>query len=369
MTNSFENLLSTPLLTQHQKLDAKIVDFGGWALPVNYGSQIEEHHAVRKNVGMFDVSHMTVSDVTGKQAIAFLEKILANDINKITDTPGKAIYSCMLNEQGGVIDDLIVYYLNDEHCRLVTNASTNEKDMAWLSKQATTFDVSFKERSELALLAVQGPNAIKVCKQVLEPSFASVVNSLERFQGAFYNEQFAGRTGYTGEDGIEFIVSAEFANTLWEKFLEAGVQPCGLGARDTLRLESGMSLYGNDLDEEHSPLESGLNWTVSLNGNRDFIGKTAIINSAKHQMVGLILTDRGVLRGHQAVLLSDTQIGEITSGTFSPTLEQSIALARISADVTLAVGDTVKIAVRKKQLNAVVAHSPFVKNGNATNSI
>jgi len=306
MTKPFENLLSTPLLAQHQKLDAKIVDFGGW------------------------------------------ERVLANDINKISSTPGKALYSCMLNEQGGVIDDLIVYYLNDEHCRLVTNASTNEKDMAWLSKQAANFDVSFKERPELALLAVQGPNAIDVCKQVLDAEFASIVSSLKRFQGAFYNDQFAGRTGYTGEDGIE---------------------PCGLGARDTLRLESGMSLYGNDLDEDHSPLESGLDWTVSLKGDRDFIGKAALTGSAKHQLIGLILTDRGVLRGHQAVLSGDTQIGEITSGTFSPTLEQSIALARVSADMTLSVGDAVKIAVRKKQLNAVVAHSPFVKNGNATNPL
>ena len=369
MTNSFDNLLTTQLLAQHQKLDAKIVDFGGWALPVNYGSQIEEHHAVRKNVGMFDVSHMTVSDVTGKQTIAFLEFVLANDINKVRNTPGKALYSCMLNEQGGVIDDLIVYYLNDEHCRLVTNASTNEKDMAWLSKQASNFDISFNEQAELALIAVQGPNAIDVCNKVLEPEFATVVNSLTRFQGAFYNVQFAGRTGYTGEDGIEFIVSAEFANSLWEQLIEAGVQPCGLGARDTLRLESGMSLYGNDLDEDHSPLESGLDWTVSLNDDRDFIGKSAIINSAKHQMIGLILTDRGVLRGHQEVLLNDTPIGEITSGTFSATLEQSIALARVSNDVNLAIGDTVQIAVRKKQLNAVVAHSPFVKNGNATNSL
>ena len=369
MTNSFEHLLSTPLLAQHQKLNAKIVDFGGWALPVNYGSQIEEHHAVRNNVGMFDVSHMTVSDITGKQTIPFLERVLANDINKVTNTPGKALYSCLLNEQGGVIDDLIVYHLNDEHCRLVTNASTNEKDMAWLSKQATNFDVAFQERPELALLAVQGPKAIEICGKVLETEFASIVRSLKRFQGAFYNDQFAGRTGYTGEDGIEFIVSAELANTLWEQFLDAGVQPCGLGARDTLRLESGMSLYGNDLDEEHSPLESGLAWTVSLNDDRDFIGKEAIINSAEHQMIGLILTDRGVLRGHQAVLLNDAPIGEITSGTFSPTLEQSIALARVSSDIALSVGDTVQIAVRKKQLNAVVAHSPFVKNGNATNSL
>ena len=363
------DLLFTPLLDQHKKLNAKIVDFGGWALPVNYGSQIEEHHAVRNDAGMFDVSHMTVSDVTGAQTIAFLEHVLANDINKISNTPGKALYSCLLNHDGGVIDDLIVYYLNNKHCRLVTNASTNEKDMAWLNKQAQDFDITFKERPDLALLAVQGPKALEKCAEVLKPEFATLVNSLTRFQGGFCGEEFAGRTGYTGEDGVEFIVSAELANKLWEQFLGAGVRPCGLGARDTLRLESGMSLYGNDLDEQHSPLESGLSWTVSLKNDRDFIGKSALTEPAKHQMLGLILTDRGVLRGHQAVLLNGSEIGEITSGTFSPTLEQSIALARISSDVTLNIGDTVQIAVRKKQLNAVIAQSPFVKNGKATNTL
>ena len=242
-------LLTTPLYSQHQKLNAKIVDFGGWALPVNYGSQIEEHIAVRKNVGMFDVSHMTVSDVTGEETLSFLSKLLANDINKVSTKAGKALYSCMLNENGGVIDDLIVYYLNDQHCRLVTNASTNEKDMAWIKQQAQGFDITFSEKPELALIAIQGPNALKVCDAVLDADFAQTVNSLKRFQGAFYQDSFAGRTGYTGEDGIEFIINAELANTLWEKFIAAGVQPCGLGARDTLRLESCL-LYTSDAADD-----------------------------------------------------------------------------------------------------------------------
>ena len=365
-----EELLTTPLYSQHQSLDAKIVDFGGWALPVNYGSQIEEHRAVRKNVGMFDVSHMTVSDINGEDTLAFLSFILANDISKVTATPGKALYSCMLNEDGGVIDDLIVYYMSDTHCRLVTNAGTNQKDMAWLNQQAANFEITFNERKELALIALQGPNAIATCEKILEPEFANTVSGLKRFQGAFYGDAFAGRTGYTGEDGIEFIIDAELANSLWEKFINAGVQPCGLGARDTLRLESGMSLYGNDLDEQHTPLESGLKWTVSIKDDRDFIGKKSLVEKpANNKMIGLILLDRGVLRGHQTVLLNDQEIGEITSGTFSPSLEQSIALARVSSNTELNVGDTVQIAVRKKKLNAIVAQYPFIKNGNATNTL
>jgi len=363
-------LLTTPLYSQHQALNAKIVDFGGWALPVNYGSQIEEHLAVRKNVGMFDVSHMTVSDIKGVDTLAFLSKLLANDINKVNSTPGKALYSCLLNEDGGVIDDLIAYYMSDSHCRLVTNASTNKKDMAWIKQQAKHFNVTYTEQPQLALIALQGPNALKICERVLDAEFAQTVKSLKRFQGAFYKDAFAGRTGYTGEDGIEFIIPANLANTLWEQFLEAGVQPCGLGARDTLRLESGMALYGNDLDEQHTPLESGLNWTVSLSNDRDFIGKQALTDNPENfKMIGLILLDRGVLRGHQKVLLNDNEIGEITSGTFSPSLEQSIALARVSIDADIKLGDQVQIAVRKKQLNAIVAQYPFIKNGQATNSL
>ena len=271
-----ESPTPTPLFQQHKAANAKIVDFGGWALPVNYGSQIEEHHAVRNACGMFDVSHMTVSDITGAHTLSFLEMVLANDINKISSQPGKALYSCLLNNDGGVIDDLIVYYINDQHCRIVSNASTKQKVIAWVTQQSESFQAKLSAQPELALLAVQGPNALKICSQVLDSEFATVTQSLKRFQGAFWNDEFVGRTGYTGEDGVELIVNPDLARQLWKAFLDAGVQACGLGARDTLRLESGMALYGNDLDEEHTPIESGLAWTVSLNDDRDFIGKAAL---------------------------------------------------------------------------------------------
>ena len=356
----------TPLYSQHASLNAKIVDFGGWQLPVNYGSQIDEHHAVRTKCGMFDVSHMTVSDISGPDTLAFLRKLLANDIDKATSKPGKALYSCMLNEQGGVIDDLIVYYINDQQCRLVTNASTNKKDMAWIKSHAANYDITFTERPELALIAVQGPEALDICGQVLPAKLAELTKSLSRFQGGFADHEFVGRTGYTGEDGIELIVSSTLANSLWSTFIDSGVQPCGLGARDTLRLEAGMALYGNDLDESHTPLESGLKWTLSLSGDRDFIGKSALSKSTSEKnLIGLVLQDRGVLRGHQQVFIGEQLIGEITSGTFSPSLEQSIGLARV--DRMLKPGDKVDIVVRNKRLTAVVARYPFIKDGQSAN--
>jgi len=266
-----------------------------------------------------------------------------------------------------VIDDLIVYYINDQHCRLVTNASTREKDGAWLLKQASGFDVAVEERADLALIAVQGPEAVSQCSQLLESGLAAKIAELNRFQGAFIGEQFVGRTGYTGEDGVELIVAETLAPQLWATLIEGGIQPCGLGARDTLRLEAGMSLYGNDLDEQHSPFESGLAWTVSLDSERDFIGMQALTEPAQYNMVGLILLDRGVLRGHQTVHLNDQKIGEITSGTFSPTLEKSIALARVDANAELSIGSHVQIAMRNKFVNAQIARYPFVKNGTATN--
>ena len=307
---------------------------------------------------MFDVSHMTVSDIYGPQTLEFLSLVLANDIKKISSIPGKALYSCMLNESGGVIDDLIVYFINHEHCRLVTNASTNEKDMAWLQKHATQFDITLLEKPELALLAVQGPDAREICAKVLPNEMAVLMKQLDRFQGGFVDDEFIGRTGYTGEDGVELIISADLANELWLKFIEAGVQACGLGARDTLRLEAGMALYGNDLDEQHTPLESGLKWTISTKDERDFIGRKALQNSSDKTMVGLVLIDRGVLRGHQEVFIGDNKIGEITSGTFSPSLEKSIGLARINRK--LKQGEEVDILVRKKRLKAVIEKYPFI---------
>ena len=370
-TEKFSHLLQTPLLAEHLKLGARVVDFGGWALPVNYGSQVDEHHAVRKKVGMFDVSHMTVSDINGSDTIPFLRHLLANDIDKASTNNGKAVYSCMLNETAGVIDDLIAYRLSDQHCRLVTNAATNKKDMAWIKQQAQAFDVSFTEQAQLALIAIQGPDAISRSAEIF-PSYAKLIQSLTRFQGGFVannsTEQqahgvFIGRTGYTGEDGIEVILPAKQTTLHWRSLIEAGIQPCGLGARDTLRLEAGMALYGNDLDEQHSPLECGLGWTVAFN-DRDFIGKTTLQtqqnNNPKSKMIGLILEDRGVLRSHQSVQLNGTVIGEITSGTFSPTLEKSIALARINSSADIAIGDTIHVEVRNKTLQSRVVKYPFV---------
>ena len=355
----------TPLYQQHLKHDGKIVDFGGWLLPVNYGSQIDEHHSVRNDCGMFDVSHMTVSDIRSTQTLEFLSHLLANDVQKIASTQGKALYSCLLNESGGVIDDLIVYYLNDQHCRIVSNASTREKVSHWLNQQAQNFDVTITERPELALLAVQGPNAIARCEQAITSAscgvdLPSVTADLRRFQGAFVDDVFIGRTGYTGEDGLEIIASAELINTFWTCLHDAGVQPCGLGARDTLRLEAGMALYGNELDTEHTPLDSGLAWTVSLTEQREFIGKPALLTPPKNKMIGLVLLDKGVLRGHQTVLLNDQAIGSITSGTFSPTLQQSIALARIDASHSSAIGDSLQVQVRNRQLAVRVVKYPFI---------
>ena len=374
-SEKFSHLLQTPLLSEHLKLGARVVDFGGWALPVNYGSQVDEHHAVRKTAGMFDVSHMTVSDLNGADVIPFLRFLLANDIDKANINNGKAIYSCMLNEKGGVIDDLIAYRLSDHHCRLVTNAATNAKDMAWIKQQAQAFDVSFTEQTELALIAIQGPQAISRSAEIF-PSYAKLIHSLKRFQGGFVVEGsiepselqahgvFIGRTGYTGEDGLEVILPTKQAALHWRKLIESNIQPCGLGARDTLRLEAGMALYGNDLDEQHSPLESGLGWTVALD-ERDFIGKATLQtqqdNTPEFKMIGLILEDRGVLRSHQPVQLNGTAIGEITSGTFSPTLEKSIALARINSSANVAIEDIVHVEVRNKLLQCQVVKYPFIQ--------
>lgn len=360
MTDSV--LLRTPLYEQHKQQGGRLVDFGGWELPANYGSQVEEHHAVRNNVGMFDVSHMTVSDITGTDTIPYLSHLLANDIAKIRGKRGKALYSCMLNEKGGVIDDLIVYYLDDEHCRVVSNAATNEKDMAWLLKQAEAFvSLAVTEKPDLALVAVQGPNALEVVQKTFAGDIAKCVAGLSRFQGEFVGDLFIGRTGYTGEDGLELIVPASDVVDVWQKLHNAGVQACGLGARDTLRLEAGMALYGNDLDEEHSPIDCGLSWTVALKDAREFIGRAALEQSAKFKMIGLVLEQKGVLRAHQKIIFDGQEIGEITSGTFSPSLEKSIALARINNIDAITVDSPLQVMIRNKTLDVRVVKYPFIK--------
>ncbi len=371
-------LKRTPLYDTHVAAGAKMVDFGGWDMPVNYGSQIEEHYAVRRRAGMFDTSHMRTVDFSGGTR-DFLRALLANDVSKLT--PGKALYSCMLNEAGGVIDDLIAYWIEDDRYRLVVNASTANKDIAWMQRVAGErgFEVRIEPRSDLAMIAVQGPRARELIGQVL-PFAAATTADLKPFGGAFIDPAltpgpspgarggawFIARTGYTGEDGCECILPGHDAAHFWNKLKAAGVAPCGLGARDTLRLEGGMNLYGQDMDESVSPLESGLAWTVDMKADRDFIGRDALkaqrARGNLRQLVGLKLLDKGVLRAHQKVMTAPGD-GEITSGTFSPTLGFSIALARVPAGV--AVGDAVEVDLRGKPVAAQVVKFPFVRNGKA----
>jgi aminomethyltransferase len=324
----------TALYQKHLDAGARMVDFAGWEMPINYGSQLAEHKQVREQAGVFDVSHMTVVDILGTEALAFLRYLVTNDPAKL-DVPGRALYTAMLNEQGGVIDDLIVYRL-EHHYRVVVNCATREKDLAWLAKVAGGFAVELKERPELAILAVHGPEAIgKVCA-LLPEAQAAVVATLGNFRCIELGDWFVARTGYTGEKGLEVLLPATEAPAFWDRLLAVGVLPIGLGARDTLRLEAGMNLYGHDMDENISPLAANMEQTISWEPvDRDFVGRSAVSDHKQQQLagnlprlVGLVLETRGVLREGQKVV-SDTGEGVITSGTFSPTLNLSIALARV----------------------------------------
>lgn len=364
----------TVLNATHRAAGARMVDFGGWDMPIHYGSQVDEHHQVRRDVGMFDVSHMTVIDLHGARTRDFLRRLLANSVDKLK-VQGKALYSCMLNEQGGVIDDLIVYFLGEDFFRIVSNASTRDKDMAWIEKVAADFGVRVVERPELALIAVQGPNArAAVLAQVAESDRAAV-EALGKFvavdaKGTQGEALFVARTGYTGEDGFEILVPMDQAPSLWRALAADGVVPCGLGARDTLRLEAGMNLYGQDMDTTVTPLDSGLAWTVAWEPTeRVFIGRDALIaqrtTGTFSPFVGLLLTGRGVLRGHQPVLVQGQEAGMITSGGYGPTLGRSIALARLHPGTRLEPGEACAVEIRGKPVAARRVAPPFVRQGAA----
>ena len=353
----------TPLYDKHVEAGARIVDFGGWDMPLHYGSQKEEHHAVRQNAGVFDVSHMTVVDLSGARSGEFLRHLVANDIGKLKDY-GKALYTCMLNEDGGVIDDLIIYFVSATEYRLVVNAATREKDLVWIRKQAQAYDVGVAERADLAMMAVQGPNARALAAPCIDAGHRDAALALKPFTGMFAGDWFVARTGYTGEDGWEIVLPAAAAPATWDRLLAAGVVPCGLGARDTLRLEAAMNLYGSDMDETISPLEAGLAWTVAWEpAERDFIGRAALEaqreDKHRRRFVGLLLEDKGVLRNHMKVVVDGFGEGEITSGGFSPTIGRSIALARVPAGDY----DRAQVEVRGKLLDARIVKTPFVRNG------
>ncbi len=356
----------TILNDSHRALGAKMVDFGGWDMPIHYGSQIDEHHQVRRDAGMFDVSHMTVVDLHGEQVRAFLRHLLANSVDKLK-VPGKALYTCMLNPQGGVIDDLIVYYMSDAFFRLVVNAATRTKDLAWIGGQAQAFGVQVRERDDFAMIAVQGPNARAKAIGLLREQDRAAAQKLGRFAAIEATSDagvplFVARTGYTGEDGFEIVLPQAQAPAFWEALIGAGVKPAGLGARDTLRLEAGMNLYGQDMDDSVSPYEAALAWTVTLDEGRDFIGRAVLeaqkAGGAPRQMIGLVMDEKGVLRHGQKVLTANGD-GEILSGTFSPTLGKAIAFARVPAGEP----GSVRVDIRGKEVPVRVVKFPFVREG------
>ena len=349
----------TPLYDAHVAAGGKMVEFAGWELPIHYGSQIDEHHAVRQAAGMFDVSHMTVVDIQGSGARDYLRRLLANDIAKLKEV-GQALYGCMLNEAGGVLDDLITYYLADDFYRTVVNAATREQDLAWMREQAAGFEVEITERDDLAMVAVQGPQARE---RVIEALGAAAADSLKPFRALSHGDFFLARTGYTGEDGFEVLMPASQAPSFWQAMLDADVSPCGLGARDSLRLEAGLNLYGQDMDTETTPLESNLGWTVAFEpADRDFIGRDALekqkSEGVTRRLVGLVLGRGGIPRTGSVVHASAGE-GQVTSGTFGPTTECPVALARIPT------GDfeTVEIELRGRRLEARVVKPPFVRMG------
>ncbi len=354
----------TVLHAKHVEAGAKMVDFHGWEMPINYGSQIEEHNAVRTDAGMFDVSHMTIVDVQGSDAKAYLRKLVINDVAKLT-VAGKALYTGMCNEEGGVIDDLIIYYFTDTDFRLVVNSATREKDLAWMNEQATGFDITITERPEFGMIAVQGPQAKAKVATLLNANQNQAVEGMKPFFGVQADDLFIATTGYTGENGYEIVVPQEQTADLWQQLLDAGVKPCGLGARDTLRLEAGMNLYGLDMDETVSPIAANMAWTISWDDEeRNFNGKAVLAaqRAAGDQLKlsGLVLKEKGVLRTGLKVI-TETGEGIITSGTFSPTLGHSIAMARIPRSIKI--GDTVEVEMRKKLVTVKVVKPSFVRNG------
>ncbi len=355
--------LKTALFDIHNEMGAKMVPFGGWDMPLHYGSQLKEHHSVRQKAGMFDVSHMLALDIIGRGSEEFLRELLANDVARLQQH-GKALYSCMLNSDGGVIDDLIVYFMGPGNYRMVVNAGTAEKDLGWMEKQISAHDAEITARRDLAMIAVQGPQARDMVLPLLPESLKVEAAELKPFFAVADGDWLVARTGYTGEDGFEISLPAAESIGFWKTLAEIGVAPCGLGARDTLRLEAGMNLYGHDMDEHITPMEAGLTWTIAWEPQeREFVGRKSL--EAKRdkddnlRFVGLVLEGRGVLRDHLKIYSGEQEIGEITSGGFGPTLDRSIALARIRQGC----GESCEVDIRGKRLPVRVVTPPFVRNG------
>lgn len=353
----------TPLNARHRAAGARMIDFSGWDMPLHYGSQLREHTAVRSACGVFDVSHMGLVDVAGDGAEGFLRRLLANDVARLAD--GQALYSCMLDPQAGVLDDLIVYRLREGQFRCVVNAANRAADLDWMQRQCGDFDVRLRLRDDLGLLAVQGPRAETCLAGLLESELGDALRGLAPFGCLQRGDWLLARTGYTGEDGFEIALPAGQLAGLWQGLMDAGVTPCGLGARDSLRLEAGMHLYGQDMDTQTSPLVSRLGWTVAWQPeDRDFVGRQRLAAERQagpeRNLFGLLLRERGMLRRGQSVTLTaGAGSGIVTSGGYSPQLGCSIGLARLP----LQPGETVMVQSRDRLLEARVVRPPFVRGG------
>ena len=359
----------TFLHDKHVALGARMVDFAGWDMPVQYSSIIDEHKTVREAAGLFDVSHMGEMLVYGKDALPFLNKLVPQDITKLADL--KAVYCQLTNKNGGIIDDLIIYKLEDKKYLIIANASRIDEDLNWMVRNKIGFDVAIvNESHNYSLLAVQGPKACELIKSLGMTDLPAFFN-IKR--GELFNiNLWISRTGYTGEDGVEILVRNEFSEYLWDKLLEAGkpfgIKPIGLGARDTLRLEAALHLYGNDLDENTTPVEAGLAWSVSKTKKEDYNGKKVIeeqlANGINKKLIGLKMLDKGIARHGYDVYYDDEKIGVITSGGISPSRGDNIALAYIKNLDNLAVGSTIQVMIREKLHNAEIVKKPFVKKNN-----
>jgi aminomethyltransferase len=360
------SLKRTPLYEQHVALGARLVEFGGWEMPVQYSSILDEHRAVRTYVGLFDVSHMGEFKVEGTDALAFLQHLVPNDVSRLAIN--QALYTQLCLPDGGTIDDLIIYHLDDNHYMLVVNAANIDNDFAWVEKQASNFNVQITNQSDTtALLALQGPEAQTILQPLTKVDL-STVRYYHCAQGMVNDINcIISRTGYTGEDGFELYCASSDVSKLWDELLTAGkdrgLLPAGLGARDTLRLEAGYCLYGHELDEQTNPLEANLGWTVKLNKD-EFIGRDALLKvkeqGPKRKLIGIEMVERGVCRGGYAIYEDDQQIGTLTSGAPGPTLNKNIGMGFVDSSQAV-VGKTVHIDIRGKRTAAQIVALPFYK--------